>query len=461
MALDPHLDTQRLTSDGRRLLDSLGREVLLRGINCGGRSKFPPYFPFAFVESGVPGQDLAPTFAEAMEAYCDRLTGWGLNTVRLPFSWEALEPTRGTFDELWLARYVALTEAIGRRGLRVIVDFHQDVFGRPWYGDGFPLWACDRPLLEVPSHSPKWFMGYVNSDDVRRNFDRFWTNDDGLQDAFERMWTKMASTLSVLDAVVGFEVFNEPAWGTADPTTWAQEVLTPFYSRMAAHLHEIAPDCLVFFDVTGLDAISGTCALERPNGEGLVFAPHYYDPSAILEGKYNGEGDIDGPLAAWAAKGREWDVPVLVGEFGIDPGGLGAAEYVRGNYAALDANLLHGTLWEYSSTFDDWNDEAMSVVDGEGNEWPTISSLVRPYPSATAGTLQAFEYDPKSREGTWTFEASAGGISELVVPQRLYPGGVSGSIEGSAASMQKDGPRQRLMVRTDADGPMVVKFGPA
>lgn len=461
MALDPRLDTQRLTQEGGRLLDSLGREVLLRGINCGGRSKFPPFFPFAFVESGRPDHAGAPTFPLALATYCDRLVGWGLNVVRLPFTWEALEPTRETFDELWLERYVAMAEAIGGRGLRVIVDFHQDVFGRPWYGDGFPLWACDRPLLEVPPHSPKWFMGYINSDDVRRNFDRFWANEDGLLDAFERMWTKMATTLSVLDAVVGFEIINEPAGGTADPTEWATETLTPFYSRLAAHLRASAPDCLVFFDATGLDAISGSCALARPAGEGLVFAPHYYDPSAILEGKYNGEGDIDGPLAAWAAKGREWDLPVLVGEFGIDPGGLGATEYVRANYQGLDANLLHGTLWEYSSTFDDWNDEAMSVVDGEGNEGPTISSLVRPYPAATAGRLQAFEYDPRSRQGRWSFDAVADGVSELVVPSRLYPGGVSGSIEGSAASMQKEGRRQRLLVRTEEDGPMVVKFGPA
>ena len=37
----PLLDTPRLTVAGRRMLDALGREVLLRGMNAGGRSKIP------------------------------------------------------------------------------------------------------------------------------------------------------------------------------------------------------------------------------------------------------------------------------------------------------------------------------------------------------------------------------------------------------------------------------------
>ncbi len=456
--LDATLPTLRLTQDGARLLDARGRQVLLRGVNCGGRSKIPPFFPFAFAEAGT--VDGAPPFAEALATYCDRIVGWGLNVVRLPFSWEALEPEQGTWDEAWLGRYVAFAEALGERGLRVIVDFHQDVYGRPWHGDGFPLWACDRPLIDPPPHSPSWFMGYVNNDDVRRNYDRFWADEDGLQDAFGRMWAKVATTLSVLDCVIGFEIINEPGWGTADPKVWAKEVLTPFHSRMAAELREHAPDCLVFFDATGMDGISGRTYLERPDGDGLVFAPHYYDPSAILEGRFDGEGDIDAPIGVWRQTGDGWGIPVLVGEFGIDPGGQGAAEYVRANYAALDRHLLHGTLWEYSSTFDDWNGEGMSIVDGEGNEGPTISSLVRPYPAATAGRLTSFAYDPKTRRGTWTFDADEGGVSELAVPSRLYPGGVGGTIEGSAAEMQHDPGRQRLLVKTDAAGPMTVAFGP-
>ena len=61
----PALSSQRLTVDGTVLRDVQGREVWLRGVNTGGRSKFPPFFPFAFKESGRPEQAKAPSFESA------------------------------------------------------------------------------------------------------------------------------------------------------------------------------------------------------------------------------------------------------------------------------------------------------------------------------------------------------------------------------------------------------------
>jgi hypothetical protein len=37
-----------LVADGTLIRDSLGRQVTLRGVNAGGRSKFAPYMPFDF-----------------------------------------------------------------------------------------------------------------------------------------------------------------------------------------------------------------------------------------------------------------------------------------------------------------------------------------------------------------------------------------------------------------------------
>ncbi len=153
----PPVPTGRLHVDGTRLRDELGRQVVLRGVNCGGRSKWAPYAPFDFRDEG--------DFTRACARYVDRVASWGVNFVRLPFSWEGVEPERGRTDEAYLARYFELAGRLWSRGLRVLVDFHQDVYATPFGGDGFPLWT-----LGPVSHGPprrdledeEWFVRYTD-----------------------------------------------------------------------------------------------------------------------------------------------------------------------------------------------------------------------------------------------------------------------------------------------------------
>jgi len=72
-------------SEGMRFVDNAGREVILRGVNAGGRSKLPPFFPFEPV----------PDFNTALEKYADGIQSMGFNVVRLLIIYEAAEPTRG------------------------------------------------------------------------------------------------------------------------------------------------------------------------------------------------------------------------------------------------------------------------------------------------------------------------------------------------------------------------------
>ena len=53
----PTLTTHRLTTRGDVLIDELGRTVILRGFNIGGRSKMPPFLPFEIADAGeIPAQ---------------------------------------------------------------------------------------------------------------------------------------------------------------------------------------------------------------------------------------------------------------------------------------------------------------------------------------------------------------------------------------------------------------------
>src|SRR5580700_447869 len=122
----------RLQADGQVLRDALGRVVFLRGVDAGGRSKFAPYVPFDYAS----GQ-----FTQALDQYMDRAASWGIDAMRLVFTWAALEPTHGQDDSAWLAQYQQLVDAAWARGIWTVVDFHQDVYSESFCGDGFPSWT--------------------------------------------------------------------------------------------------------------------------------------------------------------------------------------------------------------------------------------------------------------------------------------------------------------------------------
>ncbi len=454
----PTLSTQRLTIDGTRLRDALGREVLLRGVNTGGRAKLPPFFAFPFKESGIAGQEGAPPFAEAVDAYFARIAAWGLNVVRFPFTWEAVEPTRGTYDTVFLDRYEQAIAAAAKHGLRVLVDQHQDVFARPYCGDGMPLWACkDPPKPPYNQDCVQWFLHYLEDKALHAAFDRLWKNEDGLIDAMKAMWVEMARRAWKHDNVIGFELLNEPHAGTTDHKTWAKDVLAPFYADVCAAIRTVAADVPCFFDATGQEAVIAKTEVPLPKATGLVFAPHYYDAGAIALKTWLGTPkQISDALAQWRAQGDAWGIPVLVGEFGMSPAAPLAAEYVRANFDGLDAARLHGTLWEVSTTADDWNDEDMSITGEGGKERETAAEVVRVYPQAVAGSLVSFVYDALTRKATLVIDA-VDGVTELAVPKRLYPGGVTVSVDAPSASLLVD---DRALVRVNSPGRATVTVTP-
>src|SRR5689334_5221351 len=133
-----------LRADGRWFRDREGRVALLRGINCGGDSKIPPFEPFR------------------AEASAEQIRSFGANVVRYCAVWEGIEPEEGRFDERYLDRMEEIVGWLTRRGLLVFIDMHQDLFSRALAGSGAPAWAThgDRRALPFPDGGPRWFMNY-------------------------------------------------------------------------------------------------------------------------------------------------------------------------------------------------------------------------------------------------------------------------------------------------------------
>jgi endoglycosylceramidase len=430
----------RLRADGTALRDGLGRVVFLRGVNAGGRSKFAPFVPFDYAS----GQ-----YASALASYMDRAASWGIDAVRVPFTWAALEPVQGQHDEEWLGRYEQLLQAAWARGIWTVVDFHQDVYSEAFCGDGFPLWTIPDPKPAPHHDCTSWQLEYFQDADVKAAFDRFWAAGSPVMAAFLGAWDFMIARFKDTPGVAGFEPINEPGWGSAATDKFEATTLSAFYAQMVPRVRAAAPLALVFVEPTGFAGSIVTTTLQRPPGDGVVFAPHYYpisspNPETVLP-----------KMQGWANVGAQWNVPTFVGEFGSDHDSDTTADYMAGHFAALDSLGLSGTEWEYSVESEQWNQEGDSVVASDGTEYPVAQVLVRPFARAIAGGALTQTWDGASRTFSLAYAtgSAATNVSEVQLPARAYPTGINVALSGGCYDATSA--PGRLLVQADDGAPQV------
>jgi len=332
-----------------------------------------------------------------------------------------------------------------------VVDFHQDVYSDVFCGDGFPDWTVPDPHPAPHHDCPGWGGEYLGDAGVQAAFDAFWAAGSTVRPGYDALWDMMAKRYASRPGVIGFEPMNEPGWGSADMATFEATSLTTFYGDMAARLNAAAPGALVFFDPTGLDAVTISTTLSLPAGTGLVFAPHYYQAAALMGGTPSASR-VEADVQKWSNHAVQWNVPVFLGEFGVSNPTPDAAAYMTAHFDALDALSMNGTEWEYSVSADFWNGEDLSLVRADGTENPVAQAILRPYPRAIAGDGVTFSFDAASRAATLQYTA-ASGISEVAVPARAYPAGYSVQVTGACADTSQPG---RLLVQASPGATTVV-----
>src|SRR5262249_32888520 len=79
-----------LSSDGTHLRDDKGRIALLRGVNA----RIAGVFDVTFTDGRAPLEAI-PALAPQD---CARMRALGLDFLRLPINWSAIEPTQGSYD---------------------------------------------------------------------------------------------------------------------------------------------------------------------------------------------------------------------------------------------------------------------------------------------------------------------------------------------------------------------------
>jgi endoglycosylceramidase len=71
----------------------------------------------------------------------DILADLGMNVIRLDVSWAGAEPTRGVYNQTYFEQVHRIVDMCAKRGIYVLLEWHQDLFSERYCGNGAPLWA--------------------------------------------------------------------------------------------------------------------------------------------------------------------------------------------------------------------------------------------------------------------------------------------------------------------------------
>jgi endoglucanase len=318
-AIEPPLSTS-----GSRIIDARGRTVVLAGVNWFG------FETANHVVHGLWTRDLRDVLAQ--------VRALGFNTIRLPFSLQALRSPSISGVDFSGGRNAALRGAgpqeamdvfvdeAARQGLLVILDNHSG----PDDGYTEPLW---------------YGRGYSEED---------WVD----------AWTALARRYRDRPNVVGADLKNEPhgeaTWGTGGRTDWRRAA-----TRAGNAVLSVAPHWLIL-----VEGIGGSVAGERlsihwwgGNLQGvrrhpvrlsrpsqLVYSPHEYGPG-VFDQPWFRRPDMARVLAdRWHKEfgfiAEQGIAPLLVGEFGgraVDT----ASTEGRWQRQFLDYLGRTGTSWTY------------------------------------------------------------------------------------------------------------------
>ncbi|MGA7397143.1 MAG: cellulase family glycosylhydrolase [Solirubrobacterales bacterium] len=352
----PRLKADPDVEHGGRIVDSKGREVLLRGVNVNSLGQ---YWKGTDKPSVLPFDKKDPK----------RIAGMGWNVVRLIVSWSKVEPQPGKYNEAYLDRVERWVNRLGKQGVYTIIDFHQDAWGpalaarpgepcvapaEPGFGwDGAPGWAT------IDDGQPRCFT--INREvnlAVTAAWNNFFANTPaadgiGIQTHYARTLRRMAKKFARSTAVAGIDIMNEP--GALGPVQTA--ALGPFYARALAAIRagEKAGKGfrhLVLFEPSVLWSLIGSgpppvFAKDR----NLVYSPHLYGGSIGGEAPPSEASFVNALEEAKAFGGA----PVLTGEWGGSPDRATGRDddYFNQHQALQDKYRIGATLWTWKQSCGD------------------------------------------------------------------------------------------------------------
>ena len=382
---------------GSQIYDSHGQEVKFTGVNW----------------SGMEGSGYAPGGLNNRnyQDILDQIAALGYNTVRIPFSNEAIDSGQqignvnfGLNPDLQglsgLGMLDHLVAAARARGMKVILDCHQ-------------------PTSAGPTE--------------------LWYNDQVPQDRWIADWQMLARHYYGNDTVIAFDLHNEPhgpaTWGTGDPNTdW----------RLAAEkagnaVLDVNPYLLIFVEGIGdyqgdhfwwggnlLGVRAAPVRLHVPNR--LVYSPHDYGPAISSQTWFsdpNFPNDLPGVWDHhWGYIPETGIAPVVVGEFGGWSFGNDAdGKWQRTLLTYLKTHDIGFLVWSLNPSWD-----TGGVLQGD---WQTVDSVKQQAyqpllaPPLATGPTGVFGKAPIQLKVLFHQDASNGQPSNVTFAFRIFDDGAT------------------------------------
>lgn len=447
-ALPDLLPLHAVRSDSPAMVDSAGRQVLLRGVNL---NSLGDYFQ---------GNPALPPVIPLRDDEFARIASHGFNVVRLILSWSSLEPEPGVISAEYIGRIRDAVARAKENRVYVVLDMHQDAWGKyiatppgvecggreaaiGW--DGAPEWAtitdgkstCRQPGSRELSPA------------VMTSFENFYADRDGIQSHLIAAWAALVREFAGEPAVAGYDLLNEPNFG-ANILAGAPK-LAAFTSRVIPALREAEQQAggfhhIIFFEPVITFPVDQTAAFspDFTDDTNIVFAPHNYAESITGLNQLS----IEETFSRSASAASKYETTFWVGEFGWFGDPAAQLPLLRRYAAQEDQYRVSGTWWQWRQACGDphsvghvGGDPGPLVQQFNGNgcpgdidlgpvpQWKVI--LSRPYPRAVPGRLLSLASDGEARMLHLTGEANGPGTAELWVPEGAGQPLVSGTSVGA------------------------------
>lgn len=78
------------------------------------------------------------------------MASYGVNCIRLLFSWSKLEPVRGQYNQEYISQLKTVIEATAKYNIYVMLDMHQDAFSKFIFSTADE--NCQNPLNGWTAH---------------------------------------------------------------------------------------------------------------------------------------------------------------------------------------------------------------------------------------------------------------------------------------------------------------------